>query len=865
MNMKSKRNTIRWSAPLLLATCLSACGSDSGDARVGRTVALTTGKGSGVGGSGGGGAVLTLDLPEVGIGVPRYGEALYDHAGFTSPWYDPPTGRIDVRGSIKNVPPGALTSGRIQVIIDGQYGATIVGGNAATREVFFEGSTLALDNPQWVQRFVMVEVVDTTTVEVVARSTNVYYDLRREEHTVLDASTEKLTGLALQLTDLGVGYDSTTDNARALEVPLLSALPYPSMTSFQEELEETAIGAPQYDDDQNQLGACINLSDLDSRFTGLPAYIEAQAQAVVYLAAYEAYQKGGEQACTSVASSLAAVNPLLGFVLSAGCSLIMSNWCVTDLPEASDYELCIDQLEGRTTSMTIDGVEHVQLEWLANAAPAEGHLASQFGVEGVSGRVDGLLRSMQIRWAQTSCTGQPVAAIADTSLDDGDWLEDFATCPDMELNAARATTTVAGGEPATFSVKRHVSAPEILTVLQTAPGTMKLVDTEVDAAKGMCADDTLLTHAETMAATFEAHFAEALNEAWNAGGNRPQLAVALEQVLSTLQLGTLAIPDYVFDAHFSVEGSLPQGGGEFSWQTEVKALDPETIKRLSPGMFLNPAAEASYFATGENNDGEAFDLSYTVTTGFLNQLLHTKSASDLLHFIYEPTWDDLAGFGATPASTGHAADQPPPLDGTVLAFIEPSFAALGNKAVRIRVEPTLDALAWMNPDPPSMLNDPVTGAPLAMGIGGLNIVFEEPPTLDPLTGAEVPGLIWLQLQFSGWDWDFRLDGTLEPRDVLVPRYVFDYWGVSVQKTRLTGCPQVPHGIWEPLLSCERALESTLQNLFAPLIAPRLLQMLTDSVPAPEVWTAGAAAVQTQSRRVFKQNQNITYYLDIANE
>ena len=64
-------------------------------------------------------------------------------------------------------------------------------------------------------------------------------------------------------------------------------------------------------------------------------------------------------------------------------------------------------------------------------------------------------------------------------------------------------------------------------------------------------------------------------------------------------------------------------------------------------------------------------FSFTLTTGYLNQILHARAATDGLWFDFQPTWTDLAPFGVTASGTGHAGAPLPPLDGTVLGALAP--------------------------------------------------------------------------------------------------------------------------------------------------------------------------------------------------
>src|SRR5690606_36761578 len=307
---------------------------------------------------------------------------------------------------------------------------------------------------------------------------------------------------------------------------------------------------------------------------------------------------------------------------------------------------------------------------------------------------------------------------------------------------------------------------------------------DVDARRGTCANDALLPHAEALVFGYETRLEGVLNDTWNAGGSRSQQAQALEELLSPLNLGAPGHAVYRETLSFGPVASQAAAGAAFEWATRVEAVDSLTRQRMRIGQMYREAHPAPYFDDGRTDNGMAFDFSYTITTGYLNQILHVFGGSDLVHFPYVPTWDDVAAWGATPANTGHPADKPPPLDGAVLSHLHSAFAELGATRLEVSVRPTLDPMVWMNPDPPPPYEDPRTGTALAYGLGALEVVFTAPSSVDPVTQKPIPSAEWLRIKFSIWEPELRF-GLGTGSNVLSTFADFPNYTVITELTRFT--------------------------------------------------------------------------------
>jgi len=209
------------------------------------------------------------------------------------------------------------------------------------------------------------------------------------------------------------------------------------------------------------------------------------------------------------------------------------------------------------------------------------------------------------------------------------------------------------------------------------PGELSLVDPEVRAENGICARDFLVDATEALAQSYQNRFEDTLNEVWNGVGTSNHQTQALEVLLSRLELGLPGHPGYGLDASLQVPlASAPVAGAQLVWDTQVLELkDGKEVVPVRDTYFLHPAFPAPFFEDAVNGGGEHIDMSFTITTGYLNQLLHIQGR-DLLHLSYRPTWDELAAVGVS-APPGSAGRDIAILDGKTLAQIDPSLVSWG--------------------------------------------------------------------------------------------------------------------------------------------------------------------------------------------
>lgn len=751
--------------------------------------------------------VAAANLPSIGISRPQMGDELR----LTSTWYDAATEEIIVQGGFRVAPGTPVGS----VMINGTVVASITpmpGGRAS-----FQGRLLMPSDLDTVYRGVLVELLDNAVPpKVLARDVVSYFDFR-----IADAATshfdvdDPIRGMAAQVTTLGVGdyVDAEDERLEALEVPVKALLPDPGMTVFNQELTAAAAAiVPSTLDDQE---LCIDLDDPalagspvtdPLQFTALAA---AMALAQAEYVAYRTYQEVAGD-CTLI------LTPIVG-PLALLCQAGEVGWCVREAPELKDFELCVGKVEAEPTALTASALEEIQLAFETTASGANGGLIqSHVNLRDIHGTVEGRLRDLKVRWRKDLCIPGPEASESEAMLSVNKAVQDWATCPDLEVNAERADTTLTA-RPERFRIQEgNQAAPETLIVQQIADASFGLVEVDLDAKHGACGLGFVLPTVETLLGTFVVPFQGKIGATWNAGGTLTDQAVALELVLDRYELGLLTFEDLTLDAQFEPFRSHREDGLEILLQTAVQPIDPDTNDLRNPGrLHLEPSLEWEPAADGvDPNTNRAFDISYAVTTGYLNQIVNLRAATHL-HFDFTPTKTDLyeAGF----ANSG--GDQLVTLDGTTLGRVHRMFEQLGTMAVTIEVKPLLDPVIWMSPDPYDLKT---YGAPLTYELPQLEVRF-----------VDAGGLEWLLTRVSVVDEDFTFSLDKNGGDYLTARFSGDEWvGVTILKNNFANVVEDPHGIFEPPTSRERDVEAALAALLGPTLREKLLHMVAQ-VPAPQ--------------------------------
>lgn len=873
MSWTHEKNVCRLGSAIFIL-CSSACSIQSAGETVAETtsgvttpsVSINTGPGSSGGGSG---LHPWAPTAHVGISTPRHGEPLY---GYPTPssWYDPTTDTIEITGAVSGVPLDAFSSGRAVLLINGGIGVLGIQQQPMpdAQGLSFTARLTTVEDPLWVMRGLLVEVVDTFRDEVVAREYTSFFDLRMTPEATPYADKDlRIDGLGAQLTDYGLGATGTPDALSSLEVPHLYSLPHPGLAEFNAQLAAAADASEVYDSGAKGLDACIDFADaveLAPELTSLGEWhgpTGAITVARVYQQIYEAARDNSE-ICSQAAGALSFASFGVTLAVAATCELAMQNWCVKRRPKIDDFELCVDRMVGDPKSLTIESISDVSLSFGQTPTSGKGaRIKSDAEVVGLRGRVNGHLRDLSIRWKDGTCIGRPVAEIGAGTITKEPWLATWTTCFDLEVDADGASTSP-DGRNAVFDVERAADREQLeVRQLQDARFVFN-DDRRIDIRKGVCAEPFISDHAETLAESFYPQFERVLNQTWNAGGADTQQAQALELLLSRFEIGKVELGTHQLDARLEPLRSSTLEGMGLVWRTLVEPQG-DSLPPLTPNWFHHPAASPPWYSPdAEDSAGNPSDFSYTLTTGYLNQTLHALAPTYLLMEL-EPSWSDLELSGMTAGRAGQPKSDTPRLDGTLLSQLSPMFAELGSRQIEIYVRPTLDPITWMNPDPPAIGETPF-GTKLAYGIAGLEVTFVEPEVRGEKGKILVPAKEWLRVVLDFRDTNFSIDFSAHDDDFLAVSWNEDDWWAAVEYSAFSSCRPVAHGVLEPSNPCERDLERALTKFLTERLAPRFLQMLS-RLPAPQFWDAAGETsrpVRTSRVRRHQMGQNVTLFGEI---
>jgi hypothetical protein len=805
--------------------------------------------------------IPSISIVQPSIGVPVYYDPLN---GNVTSFYDPATETVQVSGAFSDVPSALIRSQLVGVVINGDtanpvqfilFGGRVVRGKRYWNG-FFQTEVYLVNDLRWPVRNVTAELVNLKSGKTLARAVTTFWDLRslRDATPYYDREYTVL-GMRAQLTDRGLGHLQTDDEVTGLESLVLPLLPQPDLASFNRDLTDEARSTPRYDDDGKILNDCVGYEHLaEPRFSNeleFGPYASALAQAALLYGAYTAQR----DSCNSIPD----------LVLRAACLVETElQHCVKSEPQASDFELCVDQVEAEVTGLTIGGVSEVRHRFLNAARTDRGRIEAHVSLDSLRGTTDAYLRSLTVRWKNSLCVPRPSAGVDDTLIQEPgkEWLRDWTTCRDLEVNNQAATTV--SGEPAVYLATGDETQIERLRVGLGNPGTFDFLGPNLDARKDVCGEDWIRPDVADAIRTFRPALQQALQTTWYAGQPDTQEAAVLTKALLPFKLGETELADHDIFGGWSIVDSMEVGGLKLNWRNLTSTANPTAVPNLKEQWFLAPPVVDPYAPDGQDHTrgGRKFDVAYTVTTGMLNSVLHTRSAfQETLHFVFRPTWGELQAIGVeTPA--GADPDEPALLDRQTLVQISPAFRGLPpGKSLELRVKPIWNPIVHMAPD-----LDPEEAAaegrgpydmPLNYGIPILEVAFKSP---DQVRGAEVrEGRIWLRLTGGFSDRYFRLDFG---ETFLRPSLVDDRWGFVVRDNVMLGCPMWVRDATHPF-TCEGELEDKVAELMKNRLRDTFLEMLTQ-IPVPYRFDLDGAAAPPYVVGLKSQEQvgqNVTYFGD----
>ncbi|MDP7040171.1 MAG: hypothetical protein QGI45_13510 [Myxococcota bacterium] len=302
-----------------------------------------------------------------------------------------------------------------------------------------------------------------------------------------------------------------------------------------------------------------------------------------------------------------------------------------------------------------------------------------------------------------------------------------------------------------------------------------------------------------------------------------QLSSAFEATLSTFNL-SYALPEskrieltaHHFDPNIQAENDDPDApqGMTFHLATSVQSLEPVTA--LVVDEWLHVAATRAEFATRTPDElSIPFDLSASISTGVLNQVLRALATTDLFSSEWQPTYEDLGlciperkasceidESGHCYCTRGTSMSGPAKLNGKLLSRLIPELTEVGKRELSIHAQPTLAPTV-------TMTNNSSEAEPYAMmNLGQYMVSF-----------IDTEGTEWMTLLVDLFDrtFDMRV-GNID----------------DLQSSRLSN-RSVDITVLEHRLSRQPA-DIAVRDALAPLMASHLIRRIHSAIkelPAPE--------------------------------
>jgi hypothetical protein len=811
----------------------------------------------------------SLASPGIGIVFPAHGTELTQ----TSAFYDPALDTVQVQAMVTGIPPG--TGGDYRVLVNG-FAAGAAGGSGGS----FQFSLNLPIGPQpplglgfwppwvpYVHHFtdteaillpVLVELVHTPSWTVVSRDRIVLFDKRWDDDLTSSATGSLGRSLAFELSASGLN---------ALEGPHTSSLPQPSLARFNEDLADAFAGTLRSHLPDIDYGSedkvCIGLESVPA-FTQTSAYGSALGVAQVNHAIYEQAESECEEGDVSdVTVILGPVGGGVKLVQTLSACALKQMHCVREEPREDRFEVCVGGIEGLGTDLAIAGVSDVYLELSDLGTIDASNLLGR-----VDGEVDVTLRDFLIRWdvEHAGCVFRPQAEVSEDDRIAIQEIAEWSACPALEADAywaesnrfttcwrcphGQAHTPVLAANPETLTVDAAIAPDPLYELSETHP---------MDVGTGTCGLDFVSADVETLLEAFYDPMREALDDTWDAGNPRTQQADALDLLLSRFETGGFeAMPDVRLDLALQpiVLGEEEDRLQGF-YNSDAEILPEEKLFRQDTYVYSPPQGfpctpDLGSPVTGGCDDrldffGNPFDVSYSTTTGMLNQVIRERYGTERLFRELAPSCEAIG------QPVGCAPDDRPVLDGNTLSTLSSALADLGDTEVVISMNPTLVPFTWIHPDPPGLPPPPFGRANLTYQLGQYQVDF-----IGSKPGPDGTDL-WLRLIVDFFAPAAQLEVARAPdSNAIVPELGDELvWYATIVKSQLSACPLVPKTQLPPNFTpspCEGDLTTALQGLVEPVLEDALHGLLTGH-PAPQMFDAFGEAPDT---RRFEQTDRMQW-------
>lgn len=735
----------------------------------------------------------------------------------TSVFYEPQLHAVRVAGAITGLGPTPPPNWEVRV--NGEV-ATIssFGADAAFSVLvdFNASGPARFWDPYAIVQPIVAQLIDTSTGAVQAVAKTSVYDNR------------------LQLVQIGYAGDVVPDGARVqLNGSGLAALapvwaevqPHPDEAALDADLTAAADALPE-------VGAviepvCTPLVDAGIDYASLLAYQAAFAVAA------------GEHQAFEAALNVAQAVPPPGTVLAVAATY--ASFCVQHAPEPEDFDLCVRRVDTDPTRMTAADVSDATLG-VSDALPS---LVGTATLEAPQASATAYLRDLQIRWngGPVTCLTRPAASIDDDTAADA--LAAWSTCPEAWIAGTRATSTDGAWA---------IAVDPVDSALQIASGTMAPAFTLVSpnaSADGTCGEPWVARAVEDALLARVPDLEGAISDAWMAREGATLSADALDLVLSPLELGTTEVCDV--STSLSTSTLEVVSGESLRLRYATDAHPSQGLPALfEPRGWMYAAANGGSFSQdGLDPWGVPFDLSYSVTTGFLNQIARARGTALLLGATLHPTWAEL-GVGVPP---GRSPDDEAVLDGRTLGRLVPGLRIAGRSTFTIHVQPAAVPFTSMPNDTAALRPG---AAPLAYHVADLRVVLRVHTPKGTLDVAEVA----LDAYEPGLRLAFANDGRPWLDAAWSAGAPFD---TTLVRSLIPGCPLGAPAMAAGAPGCEASLADALSRLITPRIADLVLDAISE-VPAPQAFDGAGfsslAAYADPGSRAYRDRQTYTLYTDL---
>ena len=816
-------------------------------------------------------AILAVTLPATvyaqsfgaALTYPKDGADLSIYANF----YDGPTDRYLISGSY-SFPTAAAADYEIK--LNGQFldpvwtvFTPVVSGDPALTAFAFTSKVAFPINDDRLFRTVSLIMTHRPSGRY-KRSHITLIDLRKDGRIIPRRyETDVTDGLGVQLTTTGLD---------ALEATHLASLPDPDLADFNARLQSRATGyakralALNTGFGQNDK-ACIPLSQAQS-LLGTEAWAAILADAQAQYALYEAAGKGKRAFAVAVAALPGGA--LATAVVNVAATAYRNLACVREAPDplGGHFEVCVNTIDGQIVDMNVDGVRDVNLTFEKGGAV----VGAKVTTDKATTSINATLSNVFLRWSVPHglCTMRPNEILTRADLVSRDFAE-FSSCQNITVVDDFLATVKPNNlqtRPARFDLAVEPGAPERLgaTSRVAATFTSDPMSSVTIPATTSCAVSGLRRPTLDLANLMADDIATATSDTWNEAVPFPvgHQVQAIDDLLSPLELGTVG-PGDIDRVLTYTDLKAPVGVVDgANGLVGLMRTDVTRQGRTSPlGLFYTPGdetAEARQSPSGNDPSGQPFDLAYTVSTAFLNQVLRERSQMpQWLAGNLQLTWGD---FGLAPPGSAGPND-PIVLDMDTLPMIHPAFGALGltrDDQVRLQVYPLTQPVVNIPREPiypNGTLALPGNGW-VTYQMGRLKVALEK-----SVAGAAPETIASFVVGFYDPQFELSTDSAGGPSLLAALGPDAEIGSVAVV-WKVPGC-QLRASLAGAPPTCSEQVSSRLMGAVLPVLESRLVGMLSD-IPAPQRFDAAGRStspVVLTPRPPYVWDQMITFFANVT--